>query len=275
MTDPVWAVYFTLLSFVFGACIGSFLNVCIHRIPRDESIVRPRSHCPACGHMIAWYDNLPVVSFFALKARCRHCRAPISPRYVVVELLTAALFLAVWNAYGWDGRTPVYLLFTGGLILGTFVDIDHLIIPDRVSLGGMLAGLLCSAMVPALHGQEDAWASVRSSLVGLAAGSGSLWLVGWIGRLVLKKDAMGLGDVKLLGAIGAFLGWPGVVFTVLVSSLIGSAAGMTMIALRQRAWQSRIPYGPYLALAAVAWVLGGRHAWAAYVAWMTGGWEGP
>lgn len=271
MMDPVWAVYFTLLAFAFGACIGSFLNVCIYRIPRDESVVRPRSHCPACGHLIAWYDNLPLVSYFLLRARCRNCGGAIARRYVVVELLTAALFLAVWNAYGWDGRTLVYMLFIGGLILGTFVDLDYMIIPDRVSVGGMAAGLACSALVPALHGRDAAAASVLASLVGLAAGAGSLWLVGWIGRLVLKKDAMGLGDVKLLGAIGAFLGWPGVVFTVLVSSLLGSVAGVSMIALRHREWQSRIPYGPYLALAAVIWILGGRHAWDAYVAWMLGG----
>jgi leader peptidase (prepilin peptidase)/N-methyltransferase len=271
MTEPLLMAYLTVMAFVGGACIGSFLNVCIHRIPREESIVHPRSRCPACGHPITWRDNIPLVSYFLLKTRCRHCGAAISPRYFVVELLTAFLFLAVWNHYGLDARTPVYLLMVSGLILGTFVDLDHMIIPDRVSLGGMAAGLLCSGLVPDLHGQADAWLGVRDAAVGLAAGSGILLLVAWLGRRLLKKDAMGLGDVKLLGAIGAFLGWPGVLFTVMLSSLVGSAAGVGMILGGHREWQSRIPYGPYLALGAVTWVLGGHAWWDRYVQWITGG----
>lgn len=269
--EPFWAVYLTLLAFFGGACVGSFLNVCIHRIPRDESIVHPRSHCPACGHLIAWYDNIPLVSYFLLKTRCRHCGAPISQRYFVVELLTAALFLAVWNAYGFDARTPVYFLMIGGLILGTFVDIDHMIIPDRVSLGGMAAGLACSALVPALHGRDYAAAAVLDAMIGLAAGSGALFIVGWIGKRALKKEAMGLGDVKLLGAIGAFLGWPGVAFTIMLSSLLGSVGGVLLILLGHKEWQSRIPYGPYLAVAAVVWILGGHGWWERYVGWIMGG----
>lgn len=270
MIDPFWAVYFTLLVFLLGACIGSFLNVCIHRIPREESIVHPRSHCPSCGQLIAWYDNLPMLSYFLLRGRCRHCRAVISPRYVLVEMLTAVLFLAVWNLYGWDARTPVYLVMVGGLLLGTFVDLEHYIIPDRVSLGGMATGLLFSALVPALHQETAPGPALLSSVIGLAAGAGSLFIVGELGRLVLKKDAMGLGDVKLLGGIGAYLGWTGVLFTVLVSSLIGSVVGIALILCGKREWQGRLPYGPFLAVGALAWIFGGRELWAAYVAWITG-----
>jgi len=270
MIDPFWAVYFTLLVFLLGACIGSFLNVCIHRIPREESIVHPRSHCPSCSQLIAWYDNLPMLSYFLLRGRCRHCRAVISPRYALVEMLTAVLFLAVWNVYGWDARTPVYLVMVGGLLLGTFVDLEHYIIPDRVSLGGMATGLLFSALVPALHQETAPGPALLSSVIGLAAGAGSLFIVGELGRLVLKKDAMGLGDVKLLGGIGAYLGWTGVLFTVLVSSLIGSVVGIALILCGKREWQGRLPYGPFLAVGALAWIFGGRELWAAYVAWITG-----
>ncbi len=271
MSGEFLTLYFTLMAFLGGACIGSFLNVCIHRIPREESIVHPRSRCPGCGAPIAWYDNLPVISFFALRGRCRKCGERISLRYPFVELLTAVLFLALWNRYGLDPRTLVYMAVAGGLIVATFVDIDFMIIPDRISLGGMPAGLLASALVPSLHGADSAGDSLISSLIGLAAGSGSLYLVAWLGRLAFKKDAMGLGDVKLLGAIGAFLGWQGVVFTILASSILGSVFGVAMILAGGRAWQSKIPYGPYLAAAAVIWILGGDRWWDVYVAWLRGG----
>lgn len=275
MMDPVLILYFTLLTFFFGACIGSFLNVCIHRIPREESIVHPRSHCPACNQLIAWYDNLPVLSYFLLRGRCRHCGVRISPRYALVEMLTAVLFLAVWNQYGWDPRTLVYLVMVSGLLLGTFVDLEHYIIPDRVSLGGMVTGLAFSALVPALHQEPDAGSALVASFIGLVAGAGSLFLVGELGRWLLKKDAMGLGDVKLLGGIGAYLGWSGVLFTVLVSSLIGSVVGITLILSGKREWQGRLPYGPFLAMGALAWIFGGRDLWAAYVEWITGVSPGP
>lgn len=270
MNDPMLALYFTLLAFFGGACIGSFANVCIHRIPRDESIVHPRSHCPSCSTLIAWYDNIPVLSYLALRGRCRHCGTAISFRYPAVELLVAALFLGLWNRYGFDARTLVFMVFSTALVIATFVDFDHMIIPDRISLGGMPAGLLASALVPALHGQSEAIPALQASVLGLLAGSGSLYLVGVIGKLLFKKEAMGLGDVKLLGAIGAFLGWPGVLFTILFSSLFGSVVGVALILGRNKNWQSRIPYGPYLALAALVWIFGGNTWWDAYVNWILG-----
>jgi leader peptidase (prepilin peptidase)/N-methyltransferase len=271
MSGEYLALYLTLLAFFGGACIGSFLNVCIYRIPREESIVRPRSRCPACGATIGWRDNIPLLSFFLLRGRCRTCGARISLRYPIVELLTAVLFLAVWNRYGLDPRTLIYMGLTAALIVAAFVDLDFMIIPDRISLGGMPAGLLAGALAPSLHGAEEAGAAVAASLIGLAAGAGSLYLVALLGRLAFKKDAMGLGDVKLLGAIGAFIGWQGVVFTVLVSSLLGSAIGIALIVAGGRGWGARIPYGPYLAAAAIIWILGGDVAWRAYLNWMLGG----
>ena len=269
MLSPFWMIYLTIMAFLFGACVGSFLNVCIHRIPLDESVVAPRSHCPRCGKLIAWYDNIPLFSFFVLRAKCRHCGASISARYFLVELLTAMLFLMVWNRYGFDVRTPIYWLFVGGLILGTFVDFSHMIIPDRVTLGGMLAGVVLSVAFPALHGKE-VWAEgLKTSLVGLVCGSGLLLGVAYLGKLAFKKDAMGLGDVKLLGAIGAFLGWRAVLFTIMMSSVLGSVVGVYLITSQKKEWQSRIPYGPYIALAAIIWILGGDTWWQMYINWLT------
>jgi len=253
--------------FLTGLCIGSFLNVCIWRIPRDESIVWPGSHCPACGHAIAPWDNVPLLSWLLLNGKCRHCKAPISPRYFVVELLTGALFAGLWLVHGWSALTPPYLVFTGALILGTFVDFDHLILPDRVTIGGMIAGPLLSFAIPALQGQVERVPALVQSLIGLALGYGLLWLVATIGRLVLRREAMGFGDVKLLGAIGACLGWQAVLFVVFVSSLTGTLLGLALIAVGQKELQSKIPYGPHLALAAVLWMFCGPACIDAYLAW--------
>jgi len=264
-------IYLTSLVFFFGACVGSFLNVCIYRIPRDESVVTPRSHCPNCNTMIAWYDNLPVISYFKLGAKCRHCKKGISPRYVLVEILVAFLFTLVWFRFGIDVRTPIYWLMVGGLVLGTFVDFEHMIIPDRVSIGGIIIGLVLSFFVPSLHGQDTMINGLIYGAIGAAVGFGILWFVGILGKLIFKKDAMGFGDVKLLGAIGAFLGWQAVLFTILLSSLVGATVGIVFIIAKSREMQSRIPYGPYLALGAVVWILWGYHWWDLYITWVSGG----
>ncbi len=268
MNEAFGRVYFSVFVLLFGAAVGSFLNVCIYRIPRDESIVRPRSHCPQCGAMIAWYDNIPIFSWLWLGGRCRRCAGPISPRYILVETLTALLFGAVWIRFEYDLRAPVYWLAVSGLILGSFVDVDHLIIPDRVTIGGMAAGLVLSAVVPSLHGAATWLDGLSRAVLGMVVGLGILWLVAELGSRAFKKEAMGLGDVKLLGAIGAFLGWRAVLFSLIFSSLTGSIAGLYLILRRGREWQSRIPYGPYLALAAVVWILGGDEWWRAYLEWV-------
>lgn len=270
MNAEFLALFGTVFALLIGLCIGSFLNVCIYRSPLDLSIVAPRSFCPACRTPIAWYDNLPVLSYLLLGGKCRHCRTAISPRYPLVELLTGALFVAVWNRFGLDPMTLVFWAMMGGLIVATFVDFDHMIIPDGVSIGGMVFGLAASALVPALHGMETWSAALIRALVGLAAGAGSLWAVAIVGRWVFKKDAMGMGDVKLLGAIGALLGAPAVLYTILMSSLAGTIIGLGLIAVGGHRWRSRLPYGPYLAAAAVSWVLGGDQLWNWYIAFITG-----
>jgi len=264
------STYFAILSFLFGACVGSFLNVCIYRIPRDESVVTPRSHCPHCKRLIAWYDNIPLISFFVLRAKCRHCSMRISPRYVLVEALMAVIFFLIWQRFGMDLRTLAYWLMASGLVLGTFVDFEHMIIPDRVSLGGIVAGLLLSPLVPMLHNTTSRTDALIAGVFGAAIGAGALWSVGALGKFIFKKDAMGLGDVKLLGAIGAFCGWEGVLFTIIGSAFVGSLAGVSLIIFADKKWQSRIPYGPYLALAALVWVLGGSTWWNAYITWIMG-----
>ncbi len=260
---------FAALIFALGACIGSFLNVCIYRIPLDQSIVLPGSQCPYCKKPIAWYDNIPILSYFMLRGKCRACGASFSPRYAVVEALTAVLFLLVWLRYGVSPLTPIYFLAISGLLLATFVDLDHMIIPDRVSIGGMLLGLVLSAFFPVLHGRDGMGEGLVTSGIGLTVGFGSLWLVSVLGKWAFKKDAMGFGDVKLLGAIGAFVGWQGVLLTVMISSLLGTIIGLTFIIGGKQEWQSKIPYGPYLALGAILWMLWGMDWWTAYVEWMS------
>ncbi|MEI8242122.1 MAG: prepilin peptidase [bacterium] len=285
MPDPLLLLIAIFVG-LFGACIGSFLNVCIYRIPRDQSVVSPGSHCPHCNTAIPWYLNLPVLSWLLLHGRCRFCRGPISPRYLLVELLTALLFLVILfqqSAYPRllgmqrldDGLlVPVYLVFTGGLILGTFVDFEFMEIPDSVSIGGTVAGLVLSVLVPSMHGHglaQDPAAIWQRSLFSLlhAAGSagvgaGSLWLVGWLGEKAFKKEAMGLGDVKLMGAVGAFLGLKAVLFTIVGGAMAGSIVGVALILTRRAQLQGQIPFGPYLSLAALTWIWWGPVLWLWY-----------
>lgn len=274
-----WTVLTVGVGF-FGACIGSFLNVCIYRIPREESVIHPRSHCPQCQGQIPWFLNIPVLSYLLLRGRCRDCGHPIAFRYPLVESLTALLFVLIWlQALPFEAArplglrplesfalVPVFWLFAGGLMLGTFVDFDHMIIPDRVTLGGIVAGLALSAALPVMHSATVWHQGLLRAAIGMATGWGILWGVGVLGRLIFRKEAMGFGDVKLMGAIGAFLGWRAVLFTLVASSLLGSIAGVALMVGKQRQLQSRIPFGPYLALAALIWHFWGIRLWDAYFA---------
>ena len=273
---PFHFALFAVFATFFGACVGSFLNVCIYRMPLEQSVVKPRSHCPHCNMLIPWHLNIPILSWLFLRGKCASCKGPIAIRYMLVELLTATLFLAVFLKWAipddlhllpisHPALIPVYWLFIAGLVLGTFVDFDHYILPDTVTIGGMVAGPVLSAALPVLHGREVWWQGLGMSVVGLALGFGLLFAVSVLGAKVFKKEAMGFGDVKLLGAIGAFLGWEAVLFTLFVSSLLGSVIGLLLIALRGAKMQSRIPFGPYLAMAAVLWLFYGPALVTAYM----------
>ena len=340
-------------GFFFGALIGSFLNVCIYRIPRGISVVNPaRSYCPNCKHSIPWTENIPILSWFLLGRRCAHCHERISPRYVIVETLTAMLFATAAFLVPLPTLLSV-LVIISILIVATFVDLEFMIIPDAVSKSGIAAGLVLSLLTPGLHKTSSPLLSLGSSLLGAALGAAILYLVGELGKLafgryklvlstparfsfeVLPKDdrrilidgesflwnehffrksdrviihaqeaeidgttyqnmdltffhdrlvtsrgaipldeishlvgrtayaefpreAMGFGDVKLIAAIGTFVGWEGILFTIVAASFIGAAYGLTGIALGKRERSSKIPFGPYLAVGAVIWLFWGH-----------------
>ena len=240
LTDlQVMTAFFAVVSFVFGATVGSFLTVCIYRLPRNESITNPRrSRCPKCGNMIAWYDNIPIVSWIVLGARCRQCKEPISWQYPLTEALTAALFLLVFWQYKFTLATPIYMLLSAGLVLVTFVDLSHWEIPNEVTLPGIPIGVACSlaAMFYPESGLFVAGppeALVLSSLLGAALGGGLIYGLDKLCLLVLKKPGMGFGDVKLLAMLGAFFGWPSVLVIVFIASVIGSVMGVTVILVQR------------------------------------------
>ena len=334
--------FWSVVAFVFGSMVGSFLNVCIHRMPLGQSIVSPPSHCPHCKYAIPWYLNIPLLTWLYLRGKCRNCGAPISIRYFLVELLTALVFLSCWLAFGRQSGwlALVYAIFLAGLIAATFIDFEHLIIPDEITVGGMAVGFFCSFLLPGLQGETSLAGAMKQSFLGIAVGAGLIYAIVRGGKLVfgrqklalpaatkiiftetalqlpdkeipyeevfyrqsdaialqaqtlelvdrcykdvrvrltpaalrigdekwdpaqvphkeavsdqivLPREAMGLGDVKFMAAIGAFLGWKGVVFSLMFSSVIGSVVGLSLIALRRQAWSARLPYGPYISLAA-------------------------
>ena len=218
--------FFPAVAGLFGAMVGSFLNVCIYRIPAEQSIVTPGSHC-ACGKPIAWYDNIPVLSWFILRGKARCCGRPYSFRYAFVELLTAALFLACWLLFP-PAKAACGMVFVSVLIAATFIDLDHMIIPDVFTIGAGLLGILLSFLVPALHGQHgnifvvDSLRSGTAALQGLLVGSGLVLWIALLAEMALKKEAMGFGDVKFVGMIGAFCGWQGAVFSVFGGAVVGT-----------------------------------------------------
>ncbi|HOX22757.1 MAG TPA: prepilin peptidase [Elusimicrobiales bacterium] len=232
----------------FGLIVGSFLNVCIYRLPREKSIVWPGSACPSCGHAIRWYDNVPVFSYLFLLGKCRDCSSKISFRYPLVELLTGVLTLLFTLRY-W--QTPLWLVCclvaVYALIVITFIDIDFMIIPDQLSLGLAVLGLLSSPVNPLFEG---AWTvRVAVSLLGAAVGFGIIWILASVGELMFKKEAIGGGDLKLMTAAGAIAGWQGVVVTLMIGSLLGSIYGGAMLLSKKLERKQPIPFGPFLCAA--------------------------
>ncbi len=245
---------FALYAAALGLLIGSFLNVCIVRWPAEQSVVRPRSRCPQCGNLIAWYDNIPVVSWLVLRARCRHCRLPIPVRYPLVELAVGVMWgVAAWY-YGADLEALRAALF-GTILLGIAVsDAREYIIPDEFSVGGIVLGILL-----AIAGGALPW---PQAILGAAIGFTLLWAVAWLGSKLLGQDAMGGGDIKMLAMIGAFLGWQG----VLLSLFLGAALGtLIFLPLKLAGREKLVPFGIFLAIGSAAcWVVG-----PAIIAWYT------
>lgn len=242
--------YYASLAFLFGAIVGSFLNVCIFRLPQEQSIVSPPSHCPSCNYRIRWYDNIPLLSYLMLRGRCRGCGIKISLQYPLVELLNALLTLALFLRFGPTLAFAVLVLFCSSLVVITFIDIEHQIIPDEISLPGIIIGFVCSFF---LHGHS--W---LNSLLGILLGGGSLLLVAYGYQWLTGKEGMGGGDIKLLAMMGAFLGWKSILFIVFASSLVGSVIGITMMLVQKKDSKLAIPFGPYLALGAVLYIFYGR-----------------
>jgi len=244
-----------LIVFLFGLVIGSFLNVCIHRLPKNRSVISPPSHCPNCKTNIRWHDNIPVLSYILLGGKCRFCKSPISPRYPLVEILTAVIITLFFAVFGISARFFAYSLMGCGLIIATFVDFEINEIPDQVSIGGLIAGIIFSTAFPSLTG-ASAWPQgLLNSVIGMLAGGGSIYLMGLLGELVFKREAMGGGDVKLMAMIGAFLGWRLALMTFFIAPLFGAVIGVIM---RMRDGREIIPYGPYLSLAALISVFFGE-----------------
>ena len=247
MLVPRWAVWGGW--FAFGAMWGSFLNVCIFRLPREQSIVRPRSRCPGCRHPIAWYDNIPLISQALLRGRCRHCRATISWRYPVVEALTGVLTVAVLSRFGVGPVGVIYLAFVYALIVASFVDLEFQIIPDEISLGGLAVGVVLSLLVPSLHDTASRLIALERSVIGLLVGGAWLYGTGCLGELLFRKEAMGGGDVKLLAMAGSILGWKTVTVCFFLSPVLALIPGLFVLLVKR---SHVIPYGPFLSLGLVA-----------------------
>ena len=245
-----------LAAFLVGACVGSFLNVCIYRIPLNRSVIHPGSHCAACGAPIPWYNNIPILSWLILRGRAACCGTRIDGRYCLVELGTAFLFLAIWLNYP-PIEAVIYAVMVSGLIAACVIDLDHYIIPDRFSLGGCVAGFIACAIHPSLMGKTTALQGFSSSLASAIIGALTLLAIAWVGTLLFKKEAMGMGDVKFLAAMCSFLGAMSITWILPLSSLVGSVLGLTLIFWQRGAWGTRIPYGPFLGLAAILWLFGG------------------
>lgn len=238
----------SVFIFLLGISIGSFLNVCIYRMGREQSVVRPASHCPNCKKPIQWRDNIPLLSYILLKGRCRDCGQRISSRYFFVELLTGLIFLAIYQRFGLTPKSFGYFIFVSALIVSTFVDFDFQIIPDEISLGGIAVAILWSFIFPALQNAPGHLLGLRQSLLGVLVGGGALWILGCVGDFIFKKESMGGGDVKLLAMIGAFMGWQTALLCLPIASVIGAVVG---IGIKIKTKESIIAFGPYLSLGAL------------------------
>jgi len=266
-----------IVIFIFGAVIGSFLNVCIHRLPKEESgeeeeiriaqlpslflkqirsITTPPSNCPHCKHPIRFYDNIPIVSYILLGGKCRDCGEKISKRYPLVELLTAIACLILYRKFGLTFEFFVSLFFVALLIVISFIDLDHQIIPDILSIGGLTAGLFFAIFRPAFKVLYPKF-NILDSLFGILLGGGVLFLIALGYKFIAKREGMGGGDIKLLAMIGSFCGIKGVIFSLLAGSLLGTVAGIPVMIAKGAGTKYAIPFGPFLSLGAFLYIFSG------------------
>jgi leader peptidase (prepilin peptidase)/N-methyltransferase len=256
----------TAFMFFFGAIMGSFFNVVIYRMPLDQSVVHPGSHCASCGSPIPWYFNIPVVSWWWLRGRAACCHTRIDARYWVIELLTGILYAGLYMRYGENfGQCLAYIVLLSFLIVASGIDLDHYYIPDTLLYMPIILGILASTLMPYLQGVEGTWNGLGAAVWSAGVSAVGLYLVAWVGTKVFKKEAMGSGDFYLLAGMAAFLGWKASIFIVIASSFMGSFVGVAIIAAKRGNWGTHIPYGPYLALGAVAWLFGGDELTAWYI----------
>jgi leader peptidase (prepilin peptidase) / N-methyltransferase len=257
-SNPPLDLFYGAFSFIFGLLFGSFGNVIIARLPEKESVVRPRSRCPHCKNQISWYDNIPVISYLALRGKCRNCKKSISKRYPIVELLSGFLFLFIFLKVGLSWTYLELVIFAWAGLVASVIDIDHRILPDVITLPGIVIGLIGAALNPERH--------FLDGLIGVIGGGGFLWLVAYIYAAVRNEEGMGGGDIKLIAWIGAVLGWRAVIFSILVSSITGSIFGISIAAFKKSGLKTSIPFGPFLYFAAVSFIFIGADVMKAYLA---------
>ncbi len=245
---PLWFGY--VVFFILGALLGSFGNVIIYRLPKGLSVVKPRSHCQGCNQMVAWYDNIPMISWLILRGRCRHCQAQFSFRYFMVELIMAVLFALTFHFVGWSWLLVDDLIFVFGLVVCSFIDLEHMILPDVFTLSGIVIGLIGALLNPERYFWE--------AFAGVMMGGGFLWMTAYIYFLMTKKEGMGGGDIKLIAWIGAVMGWKAIPFVIFSSAVIGTVVGLYMARGQKAGLKTMIPYGPFLAAGAIIYLLGGQ-----------------
>lgn len=249
MIDAMEWFYYGIF-FVLGAIFGSFGNVVIYRLPKEESVVKPGSHCYSCQQPVKWFDNIPILSWFILRGKCRNCGAKFSFRYALVEIIMAGLFVLSYHYVGISWSLVEYLLFIFGLVVCTFIDLDHMILPDELTLSGIVIGLVGALINP--HRE------FLDALFGVLMGGGFLWGMAYVYYLLTKQEGMGGGDIKLLAWIGALLGWKAIPFVIMTSAIIGSVVGIIAARKQKAGLKTVIPFGPYLALAAILYLFGGE-----------------
>ncbi|GAH20399.1 unnamed protein product [marine sediment metagenome] len=229
-----------VLIFILGLIVGSFSNVCIYRIPRNESIIYPASHCPKCRSNISPKDNIPLLSYILLKGRCRNCKSKISIQYPVVELLTGLIYLIIYLVYGLSIQTLIYIILSSALIIIAFIDLNEQIVPDVISLPGIVIGFILSFFIP--------YISFINSALGVLVGGGIILIIGLGGSVIFKKEAMGGGDVKLAAMIGAFLGWRYIIISLFLGFFLGALAGIFLIMSKIKSREDVVPFGPFIVL---------------------------